>query len=106
MPPAPVLQKIADYGGVTIKWLLEGKEGPELREHAPNTYAARTQPLNEDALAEIILRVRNFANRRRLILDVRTEAALIAILYGLYEADKVLPDDQVIEGNLPLARRR
>jgi len=77
-----------------------------LREHAPDFYTARPRPLDEDALAEIILRVRNFANRRRLILDVRTEAALIAILYGLYEADKVLPDDQVIEGNLPLARRR
>src|SRR3974377_1225085 len=26
-PPAEVLQKIADYGGVTVKWLLTGKEG-------------------------------------------------------------------------------
>jgi transcriptional regulator with XRE-family HTH domain len=26
MPPADVMQKIADYGGVTVKWLLTGKE--------------------------------------------------------------------------------
>jgi len=26
LPPADVLQKIADYGGVTVKWLLTGKE--------------------------------------------------------------------------------
>ena len=25
-PPADVLQKIADYGGVTVKWLLTGEE--------------------------------------------------------------------------------
>ena len=25
-PPADVLQKIADFGGVTVKWLLTGNE--------------------------------------------------------------------------------
>ncbi len=26
LPPADVLQKIADYGGVSVRWLLTGKE--------------------------------------------------------------------------------
>ncbi len=35
MPPAEVLQKIADYGGVTVKWLLSGKEDKEVGKPLP-----------------------------------------------------------------------
>jgi transcriptional regulator with XRE-family HTH domain len=34
MPPADVMQKIADYGGVTVKWLLTGKEEKKALEQA------------------------------------------------------------------------
>jgi transcriptional regulator with XRE-family HTH domain len=103
IPDLSILKKIADYGGVTVEWLLHGEKAgpPQLREAAPEALAARPRPLNEAALADIIFRVRDFANRRRLSLDLKTEARLISSLYiGIYEADLRLPDDREIEANL------
>jgi transcriptional regulator with XRE-family HTH domain len=107
--PLDIAKKIADFGGVDIEWLLLGDASapaPQLREAAPEALAARPRPLNEAALADIIFRVRDFANRRRLSLDLATEARLISSLYiGIYEADLRLPDDREIEANLEIVRR-
>jgi transcriptional regulator with XRE-family HTH domain len=66
-PPAEVLQKIADYGGVTVKWLLTGKEEekdvskplhPDQPPVAPEP--ARPCEIQEFLLAQVLQAVEEF----------------------------------------------
>ncbi len=66
-PPADVLQKIADYGGVTVKWLLTGKEEdkdvgkPRLPDQPPVvTEPGRPGEIQEFLLAEVLRAVEDF----------------------------------------------
>ena len=66
-PPADVLQKIADYGGVTVKWLLTGKEEdkdvgkPTLPDQPPKVpEPARPGEIQEFLLAEVLRAVEEF----------------------------------------------
>ena len=83
-PPAAVLQKIADYGGVTVKWLLTGKEeGPAeaAREHVPESYSVSLPDLNTQLLADAILRVEETVKAHRLKMTPDRKARLIAKVY-------------------------
>src|SRR3974390_1593739 len=66
LPPADVLQKIADYGGVSVKWLLTGKEEgkdeknlvqPLLPEHFPKPQESAWPPFIQEFLFAEVLRV-------------------------------------------------
>ncbi len=66
-PPADVLQKIADYGGVTVKWLLTGKEEdkdvgkPSLPDQPPKVpEPTRSGEIQEFLLAEVLRAVEEF----------------------------------------------
>jgi transcriptional regulator with XRE-family HTH domain len=103
-PSWDVLKKIADYGGVSVEWLLHGEEaGPAKRaEAAPAVYEARPRVLDSRALARAILLAREFINRRRLTLAVEREAALISFIYDFWATEKRWPDNTEMEKNLEL----
>lgn len=97
------LKKIADYGGVDLDWLLRGDAAAGLRvcEAPPKPLAPSLDPA---ALAEIILRLRDFANRRRLTFDLHTEAALLSLLYDLWQNRQRFPEEEDIDACLARAR--
>lgn len=75
-PPADVLQKIADYGGVTVEWLLKGdffEAQPALRgalmrlgEHEPDDYEAnRPAEIQEFLFVEVYQVVSAYARRKK-----------------------------------------
>jgi len=91
-PPADVLQKIADYGGVTVKWLLTGKEEekvagelaksghpePLLKESAP----ARPCEIQEFLLAEVLRAILKYVERDKLRYTPEYMTRLISLLYN------------------------
>ena len=105
------LNKIANYGGVTVEWILKGEEPAaakysiRTREHAPEVYEVRPADLDVEALAKIIDAARNYLRRHRKTVSARFEAKLIADLYYYWQTEKIMPDDQVIRAYLPLAKR-
>ena len=106
LPGDETLKKLADFGGVTVEWLLRGERPPApAREHAPETYEVRPAELDVPALAEIIALAREFLKRRREKLSDRQAARLLADLYWYWQTEKRLPDDHVLAAYLPLARR-
>jgi transcriptional regulator with XRE-family HTH domain len=105
-PDEDTLKKLADFGGVTVEWLLRGEErGAGLAEHVPEVYESRPLDLDVLALARIIAAARKFLLGRPQKLDDFQEARLLADLYCYYQTEKRLPDDQIIAAYLPLARR-
>lgn len=102
-PSESVLKKIADFGGVSLEWLLEGKEPPDrLAEPAPEFYEPRPRVLDSQALAQAIILARDYINRRRLTLSVDLEAAFISWIYDFRDSEKRWPDDTEMEKNLEL----
>ena len=90
-------KKIAEYGGVTIEWLLHGDEeaAPQLTEHAPDLYDARPRELNLNYLTQALILARRFAQTARPRLPEPAEAELAAYLYEYYQ-ETGLPPDQVV----------
>jgi transcriptional regulator with XRE-family HTH domain len=86
-PPAEVLQKIADYGGISVKWLLTGKEehqeggGPLLPDQPPvATGPPRPCEIQEYLLAQVLRAVEEFWKDKDPGLEHR--ARLITALYN------------------------
>jgi len=104
IPKAVILKKIADYGGVSVEWLLHGEEaGPaKAAEAAPEVYEARPLVLDARALALAILLAREFINRRRLTLAVEREARFISFIYEFWATEKRFPDNRELAANLDL----
>ncbi|RJR41897.1 MAG: XRE family transcriptional regulator [Deltaproteobacteria bacterium] len=90
------LKKIADYGRVTVEWILTGKEEHRLREPAPEPYRIKPTTLNLDALSHVILLVRDWLRRQREKLSAPAEAHLIASCYEYWATKNFYPDDQDI----------
>jgi transcriptional regulator with XRE-family HTH domain len=105
LPDEETLKKLADYGGVTVEWLLKGEETPIIQEHAPELYQAQPVELDVDVLTEIIAAARGYLRQHRQSLNDRSEARLIADLYYYWLTEKTMPDYQVIHAYLPLAKR-
>ena len=100
IPSAYTLKKIADFGGVTVEWLLRGEIAapePAIREHAPVSYTILDTDLDEDALAHVILLLRDWLRRKRDKISAPSEAKLLAKMYRHWLTDKEFPDDWVIE---------
>jgi hypothetical protein len=88
-PPADVLQKIADYGGVSVKWLLTGKEegGSLEKTHPPekppvNSEPARPCEIQEFLLAEVLRAIVKYVERDKLRYTPEYMARLISLLYN------------------------
>jgi transcriptional regulator with XRE-family HTH domain len=88
-PPAEVLQKIADYGGVTVKWLLTGKEEykdvgkPGLPDQPPAVpETARPCEIQEFLLAEVLRAIDKYMEKDKLRQSPEYLARLISLLYN------------------------
>jgi transcriptional regulator with XRE-family HTH domain len=101
-PPADVLQKIADYGGVTVKWLLTGEEEKkDLKKDLPPEPSADI-PLPErpgeiqDFLLLQVLRVYNeFWGDHRPELE--HQARVIATIYNHCARTLQSPSNELVE---------
>lgn len=95
VPEAFILKKIADFGGVSMDWILHGgrpaghlyyKEegrGPPAREHAPETYdSARPAEIQEFLFAEVFRMVLNYEAKHKLRHDPLHTARLLVKVYN------------------------
>lgn len=101
VPDAEILRKIAEYGGVSVDWLLKGERQEtqtdvKTAEPVPEAYDARPRFLDKDALTHVILLARDWLRRKREKPSASVEAELISLLYEYWLTNLSYPDDQVI----------
>ena len=81
------LKKIADFGEVTVEWLLRGEEPPNVkysirtREHAPEEYSAALTDIETALLTEVVTVVHQVIAARRLKFTPAQTARLIVKAY-------------------------
>ena len=87
-PPAEVLQKIADYGGVTVRWLLTGEEEEKggVRPQMPDQQPAAPAPtrpgeIQEFLLAQVLRAVEDFWEKNGAP-ELEQRARIITALYN------------------------
>jgi transcriptional regulator with XRE-family HTH domain len=111
-PPADVLQKIADYGGVTVKWLLTGKEEKQNLEEKKDLefdYALsehlcsipppeRPGEIQEFLLAEVLRAVEEYIEKYEITYPLKYRARLITALYN-YCARELVPPSEFLVGD-------
>jgi len=100
-PPADVLQKIADYGEVTVKWLLTGKEEdkeernlvqPLRTEHFPKPQESPWPPVIQEFLfAEVLKVLEEYQDKRRIVLDRIHRVRILVALYNYCALNLVPP---------------
>ncbi len=97
-PPADVLQKIADYGGVSVKWLLTGKEEdkdfgkPRLPDQSPVvTEPSRPCEVQEFLLVQVLLAVEEYMEKYKSTYPPKHRARLITALYNYCAREDELP---------------
>jgi len=109
LPPADVLQKIADHGGVSGKWLLTGKEEGEAGEPKPppeqHPHVPPLQPpveIQEFLFTEVLRVVEDFVGDTPFELEFR--ARLIVALYNYCARELKRPSqDLAVEFSVELS---
>jgi len=94
------LERIADYAGGTVQWLLRGDQPPalELLENPLEVYGARPgPPLDVALLAEVLTEIKKLINHRRVKLSPEREARLVALVYDHCLENKVKPDRTLVD---------
>jgi len=95
------LKRIADFGGVTIEWLLKGEEPPlplEFQEHAPENYSAALSDIETALLTEVVTVVHQVIAARRLKFTPAQTARLIVKTYDDCRAANGHPSPYQFEG--------
>jgi len=102
LPPADVLQKIADYGGVTVKWLLTGKEEdresgqkPPPEQHPSGPPFQEPVEIQEFLLTEVLRVVEAFVGDTPFGVEFR--ARLIVAVYNHCARWLVRPSEGLVE---------
>ncbi len=103
-PPADVLQKIADYGGVTVKWLLTGKEEkkdkdqPRPPEH-PSNIPPPEPPveIQEFLFAEVLRALEDYMEKYRTPFELGFRARLLVALYNHCARTLEPPSEYLVE---------
>ncbi len=96
-PPADVLQKIADYGGVSVKWLLTGEEGGNSEKTRPpaqpRVAPEPTRPceVQEFLLVQVLLAVEKYLEKYKDTYPPKHRARLITALYNYCVREDELP---------------
>jgi transcriptional regulator with XRE-family HTH domain len=96
-PPADVLQKIADYGGTTVKWLLTGKEEEKDLPDQPPVVPKPGRPceIQEFLFAEVLRAVEKFWGKHAPELEHR--ARVITALYNHCARKLEAPSYELVE---------
>ena len=102
-PPADVLQKMADYGGVTVKWLLTGEEeGGSLEKTRPPeqlpvaSEPARPCEVQEFLLVQVLLAVEEYLEKYKTTYLPKYRARLITALYNYCAREDELPSEFLV----------
>ena len=101
------LERIANYGGVTVQWLLRGDRpsAPQPPGHPAEVYDARPgPPLDVALLAEILTEIMKYIADQGLELPPQREARLVALLYDHCQENQVKPDRTLVERFLWITR--
>jgi transcriptional regulator with XRE-family HTH domain len=108
IPDKETLQKIADYGEVTIEWLLrvDEKPAPQFLEEVQEKSTTRPSALNFETLARAIFLARQFTKRKPHLLSDFGEAQLAAYLYEYLDSEKKDPAAVVIQRLADLIRKQ
>ncbi len=97
MPPAEILQKIAEYGGVTVKWLLTGKEEEKDLLDQPPIVPKTGRPceIQEFLLAEVLREVEKFWGK--YVPELEHRARVITALYNHCARKLEAPNYELVE---------
>jgi transcriptional regulator with XRE-family HTH domain len=92
LPPADILQKVADYGEVSVKWLLTGEEEeqeekdlvqPFPPEHFPKPVSSHFPPFIQEYLFQEVLRVfEDYQKKLGFEYDLMYRARILVALYN------------------------
>lgn len=99
-PNYVILKNIADYGSVSMEWLLRGEEpaNPKLEEFAPEPYESRPpEPVESYLLFLVIGAVEGYFKGKRLEPSLRGKARLIAKVYSHCSQEFAKPDHILVE---------
>ena len=107
IPDVRTLKKIADYGGVTVEWLLHGgREAPSeeiialkaVSEHASEIYQVqRPEPLEPYLLFQVLRVIDDFFTKNRLKPTLERKTRFIAKLYNHCSDNFEKPDQLLAE---------
>jgi transcriptional regulator with XRE-family HTH domain len=101
------LKKIANFGGVTLEWLLRGAEAPQqAQDFVPEPYDTRPAELNSDYLAAAIKHARQYLKTARLKYTIAQEANLITYLYEYWQEHHGAPGLVVTKRLAELAQKK
>ena len=104
-PDEDTLKKLAEFGGVTIEWLLRGQAHPagQLAEMAPeNGYVASLNPLETSLLVAVISQIEVVINKRKIKMPPDQKARLVVRVYDDCRAQQLQPDAHLVERALLL----
>jgi transcriptional regulator with XRE-family HTH domain len=104
-PPADVLQKIADYGGVTVKWLLTGKEEKEknldrpILPDQPSVAPESQRPgeIQEFLFAQVLRAFEEYQDSLGIVYDRAHRARVLVALYNHCARELELPSFGLVE---------
>ena len=103
IPDAETLRIIANYGNVTVEWLLKGDES-EAPQHAERSGARHSLPLDVALLAETLKEIKKFIAGKSVKLSPQREARLVAMVYDHCQENKEKPDRTLVERCLWITR--
>jgi len=106
MPNEEMIKKLADFGGVTVEWLLRGEPPPApprgLQEFAPEDYVVALNPLEIALLTAVVTKVEEVLAARRLKFGPDKKARLIVRVYDDCRAQHQGPTAYQVERALLL----
>lgn len=100
LPGDEALKKIADFGKVTVEWLLHGQEAPpapQLKELGQEEYVATLNPLETALLIEVVAQIKEVISKHRQQLTPDQEARLIVRVYDNCRAHHERPSHLQVE---------
>jgi transcriptional regulator with XRE-family HTH domain len=107
IPDEEALKRIAEFGGVTVEWLLRGEEkpGPQILSQMPGEYDAQPlRPMETGLIIEVVAAVEQLlAGRRRLKLTPAQKGRLTGLVYEHCRDNREQPTVHLVEKYLLLA---
>ena len=100
-PTPDTLIKIANYFGVSVEYLITGKEAGN-RDIAPQDAARPLGPLEIDMLNESLNLVENVLQEQKMVLNPEQKHRLAIQIYNYCAEDKVRPDEKMVRRYLSI----
>lgn len=101
VPDEETLKKIANYGKVTVEWLLRGNEpgslAPQLRDFSQEEYVSSLNPLETALLIEVVTTVEAVLTISKQQFTPAQKARLIVRTYDDCRAQKIPPTRHHVE---------